>query len=74
MVTGIDNRRLAMAAKLAGAPASPAAGATIEVKRGERVERGQPLFRLHAQTQGELDYARAYVAAQKDIVSVGEAA
>lgn len=74
VVSSIDNRRIAMAAKLAGAPAAPAAGVTMEVKVGDRVERGQPLFRLHAQTAGELDYATAYVAAQEGIVRVGDAA
>lgn len=72
IVTAIDNRRISMAAKLAGAPASPAAGATIEAKVNEGVERGQPLFALHAQTPGELAYARDYVAAQRDIVALVE--
>lgn len=71
VVAAIDNRRIAMAAKLAGAPASPAAGVTIEVKVGQRVERGQPLFRLHAQSTGELAYAQNYVAAQEEIVTLG---
>jgi thymidine phosphorylase len=38
------------------------------------VQRGQPLFHLHAQTLGELEYAQDYVAAQQDLVSIGEAA
>jgi thymidine phosphorylase len=74
VVTSIDNRRIAMAAKLAGAPASPAAGVNMEVQLGARVQRGQPLFHLHAQTLGELEYAQDYVAAQQDLVSIGEAA
>jgi thymidine phosphorylase len=72
VVSVIDNRRIAMAAKLAGAPASAAAGVTLEVKLGDRIETGQPLFALHAQTPGELAYARTYVAAQPDIVTVVE--
>lgn len=70
VVGGIDNRRIALAAKLAGAPAAPAAGVTMEVRLGQRVERGQPLFRLHAETPGELAYARDYVAAQPDLISI----
>jgi thymidine phosphorylase len=70
VVTTVDNRRIAMAAKLAGAPAAPAAGVTMEVKIGQRVERGQPLFWLHAQSPGELDYALAYVASQEAIVEL----
>lgn len=59
-VVAIDNRKLARVAKLAGAPGSPAAGLELKVRAGERVERGQPLFTLHAQTQGEMSYAAAY--------------
>ena len=74
VVSGIDNRRIAMAAKLAGAPAAAAAGVTMEARLGERVERGQPLFRLHAQSRGELAYAQAYVAGQPDLVNVSVSA
>lgn len=59
-VVRIDNRRLARIAKLAGAPASPAAGIELHVRIGDRVIRGQPLFTLHAQSPGELDYAVMY--------------
>ena len=73
-VAAIDNRRIAMAAKLAGAPASPAAGVSMDARLGARVERGQPLFHLHAQTLGELEYAQAYVEAQQDLVTIAEVA
>ena len=74
LVTGIDNRRIAQIAKLAGAPSAAAAGLTMEVRLGSRVERGQPLFYLHAQTPGELAYAQAYVAAQEGIITLGDSA
>lgn len=60
LITLIDNRRLARIAKLAGAPASPAAGIELHVRVGDRVSRGQPLFTLHAQSPGELAYAATY--------------
>jgi len=69
-VGAIDNRRLARAAKLAGAPRDPAAGATIRVRLGDPVAAGQPLFSLHAQSAGELAYALAYVRGQPAIVSL----
>jgi thymidine phosphorylase len=72
VVVAMDNRRIAQAAKLAGAPAAAAAGVTMEVKLGSRVEAGQALFHLHAQTPGELAYARAYVEGQEGIISVGD--
>lgn len=72
VVTQIDNRRIARAAKLAGAPRDPAAGATLHVRLGDPVERGQPLFTLHADTPGELRYALDYVHQQPSIVAVKE--
>lgn len=56
-ITAIDNRRLARIAKLAGAPASAVAGLAMALRIGDRVERGQPLFAVHAQSRGELAYA-----------------
>lgn len=72
-VTGIDSRRLARAAKLAGAPADPAAGIDLHVRLGHAVDAGQPLFTLHAESPGELAYAREYLDAHPGIVAVGEA-
>ena len=60
-VSGIDSRRLAQVAKLAGAPSSPTAGLALHVRLGDRVERGMPLFTLHARAPGELAYARSYL-------------
>jgi len=67
-ISGFDNRRLSRLAKLAGAPASPAAGLDLHVRAGDRVAKGQPLFTLHAEAPGELDYALDYLAKQSDIV------
>ena len=72
-VAGIDNRRLARVAKLAGAPAAAAAGLELNIRLGDRIERGQPLFTLHTQSPGELAYALAYAKQNTDIVSIVEA-
>lgn len=66
----IDNRRLARVAKLAGAPADKAAGVELHARPGEVVARGAPLFTVHAENAGELDYALAYVGANPDIISL----
>ena len=60
-IAGFDNRRLARLAKLAGAPIDKAAGLDLHVRIGDRVERGQPLFTVHAQSRGELTYALDYL-------------
>jgi len=59
-VRTIDNRVLGRIAKLAGAPADPAAGLELHVRLGDRVERGMPLMTVHAETSGELAYALSY--------------
>jgi thymidine phosphorylase len=72
-IIGFDCRRLARAAKLAGAPADQAAGIDLHVRLGQDVEAGQPLFTLHAESPGELAYAREYLATRADIVGIGAA-
>jgi thymidine phosphorylase len=72
-VTAIDNRLLARAAKLAGAPDAKAAGLVMHVRVGDNVTRGQPLFTLHAENSGELYYALDYVEAKRGMVQVFDA-
>ncbi|QDG54836.1 thymidine phosphorylase family protein [Persicimonas caeni] len=69
-VVAVDNRRLARAAKLAGAPEDPAAGLEFHARLGTRVAKGEPLFTLHAESPGELDYALAYVAEHDGIITL----
>jgi len=69
-VLRFDNRRLAQVAKLAGAPGDPAAGLDLHVRLGGRVEAGQALYTIHAESGGELDYARAY-AEENGIIIIG---
>lgn len=71
-VSRIDNRRLARVAKLAGAPKAAAAGLVLHAPIGTWVERGQPLFTVHAVAPGELEYALSYVVASPEIVSIQE--
>lgn len=71
-VTAIDNRRLARIAKLAGAPQAASAGIDLHVRNGDFVERGEPLFTLHAESPGELAYALEYANAQGDTIHVAQ--
>jgi thymidine phosphorylase len=66
----IDNRQLARLAKLAGAPNVSAAGLRLHKRVGEKVERGDPLFTLFSDTEGELQYALAYYR-QSNIFTIG---
>ncbi|MCA1779628.1 MAG: hypothetical protein LC637_09655 [Xanthomonadaceae bacterium] len=65
-----DNRRLAKVAKLAGAPAAAAAGIELHVHLEDRVEVGQPLYTIHAESRGELSYAHEFSGNNGDIIEV----
>jgi thymidine phosphorylase len=67
-VAAIDNRRLATIAKLAGAPADKAAGIDLHVKLDMPVVQGQPLFTIHAESPGELEYALSYLKQGNNII------
>lgn len=56
-LTTIDNRQLARLAKLAGAPATAAAGLRLHVRVGDKITVGQALFTLCSGTIGEQQYA-----------------
>lgn len=71
-VTRIDNRKLAMVAKLAGAPAAKAAGLVLHVKLGDITEAGAPLCTVHAESEGELDYALAFALRDGAIFEVSD--
>lgn len=73
-IAAIDNRRIARFAKLAGAPNSKTAGLEMHVRLGDRVRRGEPLFTLHAETIGEMEYARRYVEANLSAVAIAQEA
>ena len=70
VVSAIDTRLVARMAKLAGAPRDPAAGASMHVRVQDRVKLGQPLFTLHAESFGELQYALSFVRSQLPVVCV----
>jgi len=72
-VVAIDNRKLATLAKLAGAPRAAAAGVRFFAPLGSRLEVGQPILSIHADTPGELAYALEYAEAQSNLVTVEDA-
>lgn len=71
-VTQIDTKRLALLAKLAGAPQFKAAGIDLHVKLHAVIKNGQPLFTIHAQSTGELDYALSYLHESNDFIVLEE--
>jgi thymidine phosphorylase len=73
-VVRIDNRRLARVAKLAGAPRDPTAGLVLHARVGARIDVGQPLFTVHAESVGELNYALAHAREAGEIIVIEEEA
>lgn len=69
-VIQIDTKRVALLAKLAGAPQSKAAGIDLHAKLHSTVVKGQPLFTIHTQSPGELDYALSYLRENNGIIQL----
>ena len=72
IVCYINNRFISKLAKLAGAPAAPAAGIELQIRLGDIIELGSPLFLLHAETQGELQYAIEFLNTHPDAIKIEE--
>jgi thymidine phosphorylase len=67
----IDCFEISKVAKLAGAPAHPAAGVRVLRRVDDVVSRSEPLFEIHAQSRVQLDFAREYAEARPGIVRFG---
>jgi thymidine phosphorylase len=61
-VTGIDNLLLARVARLAGAPMAKGAGVELRRKLGDRVRKGEALYRVYSDFPADRDFARALTA------------
>jgi len=59
VISEIDCLQLNRLARTAGAPIDKGAGIKLFCKIGDHVEKGQPLYRIHAYDQAELDLAVA---------------
>jgi thymidine phosphorylase len=70
IVTKIDNRRLAKVAKLAGAPEDPTAGIQLLTPLKTKIKKGDVLFIIYSESQGELKYALEYLRLEKDIITI----
>jgi thymidine phosphorylase len=58
-------------AKLAGAPANPAAGVKVLRAVDAVVARGEPLLEIHAQSRAQLEFARGYAARRPELFGFG---
>lgn len=69
-IIGINNRQIALAAKLAGAPNNKAAGIDFHAPIGSIICKGDPLFTVHAESKGKLYYALSFLKNHKDIIQI----
>lgn len=60
IIVEIDNRKIAKVAKLAGAPDAAEAGIDFIVQLKQNIKTREPLFNIHANSPGELEYAYEY--------------
>jgi len=70
-ISEIDCWEIARVAKRAGAPANVAAGVRLIRTLGEVVGKGDPLFEIHAGTDEQLGFARAYAESHPEIIKFG---
>lgn len=68
IVIEIDNRKLAKIAKLAGAPHDCKAGVLLQTPLNTKVNKGDLLFCIYAETEGELKYAIEYMNSEPNII------
>jgi thymidine phosphorylase len=71
-VSSIDCLRLNRLARTAGAPIDKGAGVKVFKKIGDRVEKGEPLYRIYAFDQSEYDLAVAYTKSNTGYVIDGQ--
>ncbi|MCK4499242.1 thymidine phosphorylase family protein [Candidatus Babeliales bacterium] len=72
MVISMDNRRISLIAKLAGAPHDKAAGIDLHVSLGSKVKKNEILFTIHAQSPGELKYALDHLKEENYLIEIEE--
>ncbi|MBI2791800.1 MAG: thymidine phosphorylase family protein [Gammaproteobacteria bacterium] len=71
-IEAVDNRYLTRIAKLAGAPKSKAAGVEFLTPIGTEVISEQPLFVIHSETKGELEYAVNFLEQGHQFIQIKE--
>ena len=71
VVTHIDNFQMAKIARIAGAPMDKKAGVDLLKKLGDRVEEGEPLYRIYAEFPADFIFAQN-LADQNNGYSIGK--
>jgi len=70
IISEIDNRQIAMVAKLAGAPFDKTAGVDLLVKIGSKIEKSEELFAIHSNSAKKLEIALHFFNENSDIIRI----
>lgn len=70
MIKSVDNRKLARIAKLAGAPKVPTAGVLYNAALGKQIHKGDLLFSIYSESNGELEYAKEYLNSLNTLIEI----
>jgi thymidine phosphorylase len=70
VISIIDNRRIALVAKLAGAPLDKTAGVDLFIKTGKKVIQGEEIFAIHTDSPETLEYALDYFKENLDLIQI----
>ncbi len=73
-ITCIDNYIINRIARLAGAPLDKGAGIYLYKKLGDRVEAGEPLYKLHSQFEADFNFALEFIENHSTGYQIGEKA
>ncbi len=71
IVTIIDNLQMAKIARIAGAPIDKKAGVDLIRKTGDKVTKGEVIYRIHAEFMSDFEFAKKLVA-QNDGYTIGK--
>lgn len=72
VISAIDNRRIAMVAKLAGAPLDKTAGVDLFVKVRKEIKKNDVLFAIHTSSSEALEYTLDYFDDNSDMIKIEE--
>lgn len=69
IISEFDNKKVSQIARLAGCPNKKASGLYLNVHLNDKVKKGDTLFTIHADSEGELNLAYKYATTEK-IISI----
>ncbi len=73
IITAIDNQYMAKVARIAGAPMDKGAGVDLLKKLGDEVSKGEVLYRIHADFNGDFQFALDLVKQSGSGYTIGRA-